>query len=76
MVIGLQIGKLHRGSGPPAVLDSKKPGLLRVKVLNTIDEAAIAIGIKDLNGQQTTKLHEIMENLKLVSSEILEKMRN
>ena len=35
MVIGLQIRKLHRGGGirppPPAVLDSKKPGLFRVK---------------------------------------------
>ena len=34
MVIGLQIGKLHRAGGirpPPAVLDSKKPGLFRVK---------------------------------------------
>ena len=34
MVIGFQIRKLHRGaeSAPPAVLDSKKPGLFRVKV--------------------------------------------
>ena len=35
MVIGLQIRKLHKGGGgenPPAVLDSKKPGLFRVKV--------------------------------------------
>ena len=35
MVIGLQIRKLHRGAEsapPPAVLDSKKPGLFRVKV--------------------------------------------
>ena len=34
MVIGLQIRKLHRGaeSAPPAVLDSKKPGLFRVKL--------------------------------------------
>ena len=38
MVIGLQIGKLHGGGGGggvgirfPAVLDSKKPGLFRVK---------------------------------------------
>ena len=34
MVIGLQIGKLHGGGaewGPPAVPDSKKPGLFRVK---------------------------------------------
>ena len=33
MVIGFQIRKLHRGaeSAPPAVLDSKKPGLFRVK---------------------------------------------
>ena len=36
MVIGLQIGKLHRGAEsarppPPAVLDSKKLGLFRVK---------------------------------------------
>ena len=34
MVIGLQIRKLHRGAEsapPPAVLDSKKPGLFRVK---------------------------------------------
>ena len=34
MVIGFQIRKLHRGGGgfrpPPAVLDSKKPGLFRV----------------------------------------------
>ena len=33
MVIGLQIRKLHRGAEsapPPAVLDSKKPGLFRV----------------------------------------------
>ena len=36
MVIGLQIRKLHRGLGrnPPAVLDSKKPCLFRVKVLS------------------------------------------
>ena len=37
MVIGLQIWKLHRGGGirplPPAVLDSKKPGLFRVKMM-------------------------------------------
>ena len=35
MVIGLQIWKLHRGAEstpPPAVLDSKKPGLFRVKL--------------------------------------------
>ena len=35
MVIGFQIRKLHRGGGirpPPAVLDSKRPGLFRVKV--------------------------------------------
>ena len=46
-----------------------------LKVLNTIEEAAIAIDndIKALNGQQTTELHEIMENLKLASSEISEK---
>ena len=46
-----------------------------LKVLNTIEEAAIAIDkdIKALNGQQTTEINEIMENLKLVSSEILEK---
>ena len=35
MVIGFQIRKLHRGAEsappPPAVLDSKKPGLFRVK---------------------------------------------
>ena len=34
MVIGFQIRKLHRGGGirpPPAVLDSKRPGLFRVK---------------------------------------------
>ena len=33
IVIGLQIEKLHRGaeSPPPDVLDSKKPGLFRVK---------------------------------------------
>ena len=44
-----------------------------LKVLNTIEEAAIAIDndIKALNGQQTTEIHEIMENLKLVSSEKL-----
>ena len=33
MVIGFQIRKLHRGAEsapPPAVLDSKKPGLFRV----------------------------------------------
>ena len=46
-----------------------------LKVLNTIEEAAIAIDndIKALNGQQATELHEIMENLKLASSEISEK---
>ena len=38
MVIGLQIGKLHREGGgrnppPRAVLDSKKSGLFRVKVV-------------------------------------------
>ena len=34
MVIGLQIEKLHRGmkSPPPALPDSEKPGLFRVKV--------------------------------------------
>ena len=37
MVIGLQRWKLHRGAGAesaprPAVLDSKKPGLFRVKI--------------------------------------------
>ena len=36
MVIGFQIRKLHGGGGQnpalPAVLDSKKPGLFRVKV--------------------------------------------
>ena len=35
LVIGLQMRKLHGGGGaesaPPAVLDSKKPGLFRVK---------------------------------------------
>ena len=32
IVIGFQIGKLHRGaeSAPPALPDSKKPGLFRV----------------------------------------------
>ena len=46
-----------------------------LKVINTIEEAAITIDneSKPLNGQQTTEIHEIMENLKLVSSEILEK---
>ena len=37
MVIGFQIRKLHRGAEsapPPAVLDSKKPGLFRVKENN------------------------------------------
>ena len=36
MVIGLQIRKLHGGAEsapPPAVLDSKKPGLFRVNKL-------------------------------------------
>ena len=39
MVIGLQIGKLHRGRNPPnpAVLDSEKPDLFRVKVPLPID---------------------------------------
>ena len=42
MVIGFQIRKLHRGAEsapPPAVLDSKKPGLFRVKInkLSTTD---------------------------------------
>ena len=32
MVIGLQMVKLHRGA-ESAILDSKKPGLLRVKVM-------------------------------------------
>ena len=36
IVIGLQIGKLHRGAEsalpPPAVLDSKKPSLFRVQL--------------------------------------------
>ena len=40
MVIGLQIRKLHRGAEsappPPAVLDSKKPGLFRVKLYNIL----------------------------------------
>ena len=41
MVIGLEIGKLHRGGGgrnPPSrdVLDSKEPGLFRVKIVGHI----------------------------------------
>ena len=46
-----------------------------LKVLNTIEKAAIVIDndMKALNGQQTTEIHEIMGNLKLVSSEVLEK---
>ena len=39
MVIGCQIGKLHRGGGaesaPRAVLDSKNPGLFRVKQMGS-----------------------------------------
>ena len=48
-----------------------------LKVLNTIEKAAIAIDndIKALIGPQITEIHELMENLKLVSSEILEKKR-
>ena len=40
MVIGLQIRKLHRGGAPPflALLDSKKPGLLRVKVWSDVEK--------------------------------------
>ena len=40
MVISLQIGKLHRGRNPPtppAVVDSEKPNLFRVKVPLPID---------------------------------------
>ena len=39
MVIGFQIRKLHRGAEsapPPAVLDSKKPGLFRVNELKSV----------------------------------------
>ena len=38
MVIGFQIRKLHRGaeSAPPAVLDSKKPGLFRVNIRTNV----------------------------------------
>ena len=42
MVIGLQIRKLHRRGDPPTVLDSKKPGLFRVKVLS-VDSEHISI---------------------------------
>ena len=37
MVIGLQIGKLHRGveSAPTALQDSEKPGLFKVASLTT-----------------------------------------
>ena len=56
MVIGLQIRKLHRGTEsapPPAVPDSKKPGLFRVNIacfklkpttLNTLLNEDKAIG--------------------------------
>ena len=35
MVIGLQIGKLE-GEPPPAMPDSEKPGLFKVKVYNRL----------------------------------------
>ena len=55
MVIGLQIGKLHKGvessPPPPAVLDSKKPGLFRVKMPLSSgfgnELLAVSIGLED-----------------------------
>ena len=47
MVIGLQIGKLQRGGGAestPLHLDSKKPGLFRVKAEAVINYVVL---IKD-----------------------------
>ena len=70
---------MFEGTGPVILTTSCMPLhiLLGVchKVLNTIEKAAIAIDndMKALNGQQTTEIHDIMENLKLVSSEVLEK---
>ena len=53
MVIGLQIGKLHRGGGripsPLAVLDCKKLGLFRVKS-----------GFRRMNPRQYTKFNQLM----------------
>ena len=52
MVIGLQIGKLHRGADsvpPPAVLDCKKLGLFRVKS-----------GFRRMNPRQYTKFNQLM----------------
>ena len=46
-----------------------------LKVLNTIEENAIAIDneIKSENGQQTNEINQVMDNLKVMSSELLDK---
>ena len=53
MVIGLQIRKLHRGAEsapPPAVLDSKKPGLFRV---NNDGKVTYSLAIKFGNNEDS-----------------------
>ena len=70
---------LFRGTGPIILKTSCMP--LRIslgfglKVLNTIEENAIAIDneIKSENGQQTNEINQIMDNLKVMSSEPLDK---
>ena len=70
---------LFRGNGPTILKTSYT--LLHIslgfclKVLSTIEENAIAIDneIKSENGQQTNEINQIMDNLKVMSFELLDK---
>ena len=70
---------LFRGTGPIILKTSCMPLHISLgfglKVLNTIEENAIAIDneIKSQNGQQTNEINQIMDNLKVMSSELLDK---
>ena len=68
MVINLQIGKLHGGGGaesiPPAVLDSKKPGLFRVKGMsNQIGNRPITHSLQPWCASVSPCLHYLLGQL-------------
>ena len=72
---------LFRGTGRVILKTSCMPLHISLgfglKVLHTIEENAIAIDneIKSENGQQTNEINQIMDNLKVMSSERLDKRR-
>ena len=68
MVIGLQIGKLHGGGGgihPPALPDSEKPGLFRVKICEDYNVPHDPMRYRDENFYWTYQKKLLLDLLKL-----------